>query len=326
MELIDRYLQAVEFWLPKQQKHDIVAELSGDIYAQVEEQEIALGRKPTQAEVEAILRRRGSPVLVANRYLPQEHLIGPVLFPIYRFVLKVVALCYLLPWILVSTGLVLSGHASASILGSWWTAAFVAAGTVTLVFAILERVQARSHFLENWNPRRLPPLRDVNRRRLSSSYLELAANLTAVLWWSTKMYSPITLDYMDLHIRLAPVWTWFFWGFLLTTLLNTALSAANVMHPFWTPRKATFRLLIDCTGAVLFCWLVKANIVTAFSVTGVSSQRAAEIANAINLHLAQIFPGAVAFVIIIALCDAYRIVQLKTPQPRLTGVTDAYTN
>jgi hypothetical protein len=27
MELVDRYLHAIEFWLPNQQKHDIAAEL-----------------------------------------------------------------------------------------------------------------------------------------------------------------------------------------------------------------------------------------------------------------------------------------------------------
>ena len=31
MELIDRYLQAVRFWLPKAQADDIIAELSEDI-------------------------------------------------------------------------------------------------------------------------------------------------------------------------------------------------------------------------------------------------------------------------------------------------------
>jgi hypothetical protein len=44
MELIERYLQAVKFWLPKRQKDDIIAELSGDIYSQIEEREAALGR------------------------------------------------------------------------------------------------------------------------------------------------------------------------------------------------------------------------------------------------------------------------------------------
>lgn len=28
MELLDRYLQAVKFWLPKKQQQDIIAELS----------------------------------------------------------------------------------------------------------------------------------------------------------------------------------------------------------------------------------------------------------------------------------------------------------
>jgi len=101
MELLERYLQAVKFWLPKEQKQDIIAELSEDLRSQVEEKETELGRKLSEVEVEAILRQRGRPVLVANRYLPQQYLIGPVLFPIYSFVLKIVALFYLVPWVLV---------------------------------------------------------------------------------------------------------------------------------------------------------------------------------------------------------------------------------
>ena len=31
MELVDRYLQAVKFWLPRKEKDDIIAELSEDI-------------------------------------------------------------------------------------------------------------------------------------------------------------------------------------------------------------------------------------------------------------------------------------------------------
>jgi hypothetical protein len=77
MELVDRYLQAVEFWLPKRQRQDIIAELSEDLRSQIEEQETALGRKLKDEEVEAILKRRGSPLAVASRYLPQRYLIGP---------------------------------------------------------------------------------------------------------------------------------------------------------------------------------------------------------------------------------------------------------
>ncbi|MEI6668118.1 MAG: hypothetical protein WCP29_08175 [Acidobacteriota bacterium] len=93
MDLLDRYLHAVKFWPPKAQRQDIVSELSEDIRSQVEDKECELGRALSETEVEAILVRIGRPVLVAGRYLPQRHLIGPALFPIYVFVLKIVTAC-----------------------------------------------------------------------------------------------------------------------------------------------------------------------------------------------------------------------------------------
>ena len=42
MELLDRYIQAVRFWLPKAQRDDIAAELSEDIRSQIEERESEL--------------------------------------------------------------------------------------------------------------------------------------------------------------------------------------------------------------------------------------------------------------------------------------------
>jgi hypothetical protein len=63
MELIGRYLQAVKFWLPKEQKQDIIAELSEDLYSQIEEREAQVGRKLDDTEVEAMLMKRGRPVL-----------------------------------------------------------------------------------------------------------------------------------------------------------------------------------------------------------------------------------------------------------------------
>src|ERR1700687_6362833 len=89
MALLDRYLQAIEFWLPKRQRQDIIAELSEDLRSQIEEKETELGRKLEDAEVEAILKRCGAPLEVASRYRPQQYLIGPALFPVYRFVLAV---------------------------------------------------------------------------------------------------------------------------------------------------------------------------------------------------------------------------------------------
>ncbi len=203
MELVERYLLAIRFWLPKQQKEDIAAELSEEIRAQVEERAATLGRELTEGEVEALLRRFGAPLVVANRYLPQESLIGPMLFPIYRLVVKIVALCFLVPWMVVGVVLAVcrftcgfgTGNASVwetavQLFGSTLSTGLVSMGLITFVFATLERTLPKG-LVEEWNPRRLPALRNPNVIPRFSSGLELGVSLFAAVWWAGNMASPV---------------------------------------------------------------------------------------------------------------------------------------
>ena len=82
---------------PKEGRDDILAELSEDLRAEIADDEESLGRPLTNDEMVQLLKRRGHPILVAAAYLPQRSLIGPALFPIYAFVLKIVALCFIAP-------------------------------------------------------------------------------------------------------------------------------------------------------------------------------------------------------------------------------------
>ena len=324
MELIERYLQAVGFWLPNRQKDDIIAELSADIHAQVEEQETTLGRKMNQAEVEALLKKRGRPVLVANRFLPQESLIGPVLFPVYCFILKVVSLCYLVPWLLITIGLMIANPALpanqaspswltalATVSGHLWTAAFISFGTVTLIFAIMERVQARSNFLEEWSPSKLPPARNRNLIPRFSSSIEIAVNWVFLIWWAAYAHSSEILIGSSVRVSLHPQWSWFYWGYFILALCNATLAAANLLQPYWTATRATLRLLSDAVGAGLFCWLMKANILAGISLPNVSPQRAMEVTQAINHWVAAVFPVGVIIAFVVAATDIYRIIRVK---------------
>ena len=335
MQLIERYLQAVKFWLPRQQKQDIIAELSEDIHSEIEEKETELGRPLTEVEIETILKQRGRPMLVANRYLPQEHLIGPVLFPIYRFVLKIVLLCYLVPWVLVWIGLLFfnSGYraehtgpawisALGSIWGSFWFAAFVAVATVTLIFAILERAQAKSGFLRDWDPHKLPPVRNPNLIPRASSVFELCAGMIFCLWWTANMHSPILLNLPSLRISLSSEWRYFYWGFLILALVNISLAGVNLMRPYWTGLRATFRLLSDAAGIALFFWLLKANLLVEIAATTVSAQKAAELTRAINsVWMPRMLPAVVILAVVIAVVDVFRIVRVKMSdvRPASTG-------
>ena len=321
MEILDRYLQAVKFWLPKDQKQDIIAELSEDLRSQIEDRETELGRNLNQSEVAAILKKRGRPVLVANRFLPQQSLVGPVLFPIYLFVLKIVALFYLVPWVLVWTSLAVfhPTHAGLSVIeavgsfwSSFWEMAFFAVGTVTMVFAVVERVQARSGFLEQWDPLKLPPVRDRNKIPRSGSMIEVTANLVWCIWLIAGIGHGTTLRFSELTITLSPAWRYFFYGFLLVALINAISSATNLFRPHWTVGRASVRLITDGLGSALFCGFLKSGILVAVSVPGIDPVKAAHIATAINWWTAKMFPFAVVACVIIALTDLYRIIRVRT--------------
>lgn len=67
MELLDRYLQAVRFWLPKSSRQeDLIAELGEDLRSQIEAKEAELGHPLDKEEIAAILKRCGSPMMVAG--------------------------------------------------------------------------------------------------------------------------------------------------------------------------------------------------------------------------------------------------------------------
>jgi hypothetical protein len=337
MDLLDRYLQAVKFWLPSGQKDDIIAELSEELQSQIAESETALGRRMTPAELEALLKQMGRPVVVANRYLPQRYLIGPLLFPVYAFVLKIVAICYLVPWILVWIGLMLfdPSYRAAHIGVGWtaalgeawsgfWLAAVIAVGTVTIVFAVLERAQ--TGVFENWDPVKLPAVRDPRRIPRLTSTLELVANIVFASWWVTSTWSPAILNRPHVQITFAPVWTTYFWGFLLLAVTNVGVAAINLLRPFWTRARASVRAATNLVGSALFAALFGSNIVSSIAVAGVPAAKTFEIATTINRVLWHAMPVAIGVGVVVLATDVYRIVRVgHTPYKPENGLHGAPT-
>ena len=319
MPILERYLNAIEFWLPGDQRQDIIAEISEDLNSQIEDQQSALGRQLSDSELAALLKRRGRPVLVANSYRPQQSLIGPIWFPAYVFVLKIVGLCYVLPWSIVFVivhrvqhpGL----HWEATFLAAWgtvWTVAFVAVGIVTLIFALLQWTETRTHFLENWNPRQLPPVRDPYKIPLSTSITDLVANLVFLFWWIACAGSPLLVYGSTFELALAPVRVYFFWGWLVIALLQIALAAVNLRNRYWTGFRATCRLSLDLAGCALFCWMTKAHLIAALYIANLDQARTLAIKNTIQgLMDLGFFPIALIISAIVIVIDLIRIARVN---------------
>jgi len=313
MELLDRYLQAIEFWLPKRQRQDIIAELSEDLRSQVEEKETELGRKLEDAEVEAILKRCGSPLAVASRYRPQQYLIGPTLFPIYRFVLAVLLIGCVVPRFLIWFAFLLvdPAHRGYLHMENMWVTVLYFAFFTTLAFAIAERSGVKLEALNTWNPSKLPPVRHPNRISRLGSLLEIAAALVFNVWCVSLFWPRPVIDLYGAQLTLAPVWRIFFWSFLLLAAANIAIAAVNLFRPYWTQLRASLRLVADALGAGLFCGLLKAQVLVGIRASSVPAAKAIELTNVINMWMTRMLPWAVVTMLVILSFDVYRIMRLR---------------
>lgn len=322
MELLDRYLQAVRFWLPKAQQDDIIAELSEDIRSEIDEREASLGRKLNETELATLLQQRGRPLLVANKYLPQQALIGSALFPTYKLVLKIVALCYSIPWIVTGIALVtfdskyratygiLRGYGR--IWAPFWSQAFFLFAVVTIVFIVLEKMQAKNKFLDKWDPLKLPAYRDPNRITRFDSAVDLGANFVFVVWWFTRMSSPTIFDREGVRITLGAWWHSFYWIFFALALANIALAGWNMFVPYWTANRAWIRLALNAATSATICWVFRVNLLAQVAAPNLPTARAAQIVDAINAAVSRCFPIAVAVcVLVLILSDGRRLLRLR---------------
>jgi hypothetical protein len=261
MELLNRYLHAVRFWLPKPQQEDIIAELGEDLRSQVEDREAALGRPLDEDGVAAILRQRGHPMLVAGGYLPQRSLIGPAVFPAYQFVLRLVIGWILTPVFVLVVGpatVLASRNPSPALIWTAWTlvmAAVFAFGVITLVFAILERYPFETSF--QWNPHRLPRVPPakaaIGPRRVSrfTGIAEVLAGICASLVWIDIAWFPMSLEVQGVDIAAAPIWHRFFWPILLVTLARAAAGLITWLWPGWMRARLWTILGADAVTLVL---------------------------------------------------------------------------
>ena len=243
MELLDRYLQAVRFWLPKTERQDdLLAELGEDLRSQIEAREEELGRSLDKNEIAEILKRCGAPMVVASRFGPKRSLIGPTLYPVYIFVLRMVLLCILVPVFIfivgptnVATGNGDWGSAVLNTIGQLWSGLFIAAGTITLVFAIIERTQVVGSLESKWDPLKLPPVRKQEcKPSLARTVSELVFAVFGLIWLLLLPHYPfLILGPAAVLLKAAPMWHTFYVPILLLNVASILRLSIALARPQW---------------------------------------------------------------------------------------------
>jgi hypothetical protein len=298
MELIDRYLQAVRFWLPKAQ-HDLALELAEDLHSQVEAKEAEFGRPLDEAEVSAILKECGNPIVVAGRLRPQDYLIGPMIFPAYRFILKMTLLWMMLPIFVFMVGpvqLVKTGSLGAAIgstIGAMWTGGFIAAGIITLVFVMIERTQSKLRLADKWDPRSLPPLEKPERKASGGkTACELIFNLMAFAWLLLVPYYPfLILGPAAGFLNAAPMWHTFYAPVLLLTLASILRLIVIFVRPQWVRFPVWSKLLQTVLSLLVVNFMINAAGQTSgaawhpFVIAAQGGEQSVKIAAIVNVSI-----------------------------------------
>ncbi len=257
MELLDRYLQAVRKYLPARRQDDIIAELRANMESQIEDRESELGRPLTTGELEDLLRKMGHPMLVASRYQPQQYLIGPTLFPMYLYVLRLTMLwAFVICMIVTVVVTPLTTPGAKAIFESLLRMPGIllqTAAWITLVFAALDFFRARypnalptsTGVTQNWNPSTLPPLeKDANRPGKRRSFAQAVAEIifgSLFLVWLLLipshpflMLGPGVVFLKVVPYQLSPAWWAFFWWLIALNIVQIVWKCIDLLRGKWS--------------------------------------------------------------------------------------------
>jgi hypothetical protein len=258
--LIEHYLLQLQTFLPAKQRQDIAAELRESIRSTVEERERELARALTDDELNSVLEKFGHPMLVAGRYLPMQHLIGPDVFPLYWYALQAVLIVIAVVGGLVAGIALLSEpravQGALQIAVRFFWLALEAAAIVTVVFAVLERTKARFSFLEKFDARkfkpgiwgvRAAPLSTIPR---SDTVLELAAVVILFLWWTDVIVFPSEI--LGVVLRLSSALDPFFYPVVLLCIIDFVRLGVDLARPYRTRPRVALRLGLNAIWLALF--------------------------------------------------------------------------
>jgi hypothetical protein len=206
-------------------------------------------------------------MIVAGRLAPKRYLIGPNLFPIYAFVLKMVLLWIIVPVFVFIVGpATLATHNGAlgtaigMTIGNLWSALFIAAGTITLVFVVIERTAATAKGECKWDPFKLPPIRKQERRTsLFEVVCDLSFNFVGLIWLLLIPQNHfLILGPAASFLKPGPIWHTYYWAIVAGAIFGMARCVVALAEPRWTWLPALGSLLQNAFTMIVLKFMLDA--------------------------------------------------------------------
>ena len=166
MELVNRYIAAVQRELPEQKRQEIGRELHANILDQLDALAEQQGSELTGQQVADVLKAMGHPQQVARQFCPPAPLIAEPLMPLYKHTLFMVLGVLLVLQVVFMTKIWLTGSDIGLLLfikglaSGFIEDAVFGFTAITLGFALMPATtapgQCKKH--SQWQPQQLPPV------------------------------------------------------------------------------------------------------------------------------------------------------------------------
>lgn len=300
MEILEQYLNVIKMYLPRDQRDDIINELHENLLSEMEDREAELGRPLIEDEQADMLKRHGTPHLVAKRYAPDQpsfvfgrQLIGPESFPIFVKVLWIVLGCMVIV------------HAALAILGKspgigpfinnlLWT--FIGQ-TIIAIFIDLIRKKTRQY----WHSPSMYFL-PVPKWIPVTGFFVLTV---CTLWWSAVPFHTWLIFGTEAgELKLTATWDLFYWPVLLLLLINTVHRGIFLMRPQWMWFSMPIRLVIYFICFAMYFYMLDGYPYVSVYNVETAGQKLNSLAQIINeiIYGALLIGGPVYWSISIILC------------------------
>ncbi|HYP40133.1 MAG TPA: hypothetical protein VEX13_07205, partial [Chloroflexia bacterium] len=271
MELLDKYLQSVRSYLPREQRDDIIKELSDNILSQMEDKESQLGRPLTASEQEAIINQHGAPLTVVGRYQFDtrsvafgRQLIGPVLYPFYIRVLSITLGLSMAVHLVIAIALYAARQSITldGVISSIIVHLAIQFGTITLIFTAAQ-ANATKH-PDMWDPvaKAFDMSDSVGSKKYSrfEAFAEIVI-LLVVFYWLLNLNASQTLSLGadGPVLMLAPFCQGLFFQLLLLTFAGIIRSAFMMLRPDWARLRLMTSVFMDVASVIIVGVLITAG-------------------------------------------------------------------
>jgi hypothetical protein len=275
-EILDSYLNTVARALPSAQRDDIVRELSENIHSEIEDKESELGRPLTEAELEALIKRHGHPLLVASRYRQDQRsfsfgrqLIGPTLFGFYAKVLSFNLGVTSLVILVIFTALLASGQKLTfqDAISTFFYQLLIQFAIVTFIFMAVDKHLTK--YPDHWDPRKpnaahypalTPPARVSSVPRIESVSQIIAIGV--FLGWldAVKSLPFLVFGPAATFLKAAPIWSRIYAPVVVLAAVQVVQSVVNLFRPNWVGLRSFVRVAAGAVGLVICFFLLKAGV------------------------------------------------------------------